>query len=405
MRFIRAFVLLACLIATVTVEGSPSASAATRVTLERPRLSADTVTFQGRAEARAVVRIVRRTSGGWVRIATDRADRHGRYHTTVERPANATWTVRAKAEGDRSRRRRVAPVVTAPPLEHPPVEDRPADEPPVEEQPVDETPAEEPPADDACGARVRKADGTWWDCSFVDEFDGSELDGTRWLAQETSFSGMTNGSACIRKEPWTIAVADGTLRLSAQRVAEPFTCRNPYGDFTTDRVSASVGTRDRFSQAYGRFAFRAKMPETRTAGAHSALWLYPSRHTYGQWPLSGEIDVAEWFSGVPGQVFPSVHYLGLERNTHTGLDAMVPDVSEFHTYVLEWTPTSLRFLYDDHLVYEHSWNPAAPLSGSQPFDKPFDIVLSQGWGQLWNAPTADTPDRLTMTVDWVRAWK
>jgi hypothetical protein len=45
------------------------------------------------------------------------------------------------------------------------------------------------------------------------------------------------------------------------------------------------------------------------------------------------------------------------------------------------------------------------LVGSQPFDQPFNVVLTQAWGGLWNAPTALTPNRVTMTVDRVRVWK
>jgi hypothetical protein len=43
--------------------------------------------------------------------------------------------------------------------------------------------------------------------------------------------------------------------------------------------------------------------------------------------------------------------------------------------------------------------------GTQPFDQPFNVVVTQAWGGLWNAPTSATPDRVTTTVDWVRVWK
>ncbi len=164
-------------------------------------------------------------------------------------------------------------------------------------------------------------------------------------------------------------------------------------------------TKGRFNQAFGRFAFRAKMPETRVPGAHSALWLYPDQHTYGRWPMSGEIDVAEWYSARPKHAYPSVHYVDGKDDVHSGWDGEFTDVSRWHNYVLEWTPREMKFFYDGILVFEHAWKPLAPLTNPQPFDQPFNVVLNQTWGHLWNSPVAETPPRVTMAVDWVRVWK
>ena len=259
---------------------------------------------------------------------------------------------------------------------------------------------------DDCGRRLRKADGGWWDCTFVDNFDGSALDTTKWAAGETSVSGITNGGAsCYLRKPWTIAVDNGRLRLTAKRTADQFLCRNPLGDFRTHLAAATVSTRGQFSQTYGRFAFRARMADVTVPGAHAAMWLYPNRNTYGAWPRSGEIDVAEWFSALSDHVYPTVHYVDGLRNVHTGENTEVPDPDVFHTYAVEWTPTTMRFYYDDVLTFEHSWSPLAPLAGAQPFDQPFNIVLTQAWGGMWNAATAETPTRFSLLVDWVKAWK
>ena len=76
----------------------------------------------------------------------------------------------------------------------------------------------------------------------------------------------------------------------------------------------------------------------------------------------------------------------------------------FHTYVVEWTPTLMRFSYDGRVCFEHAWTPTN-VTGSAPFDRPFNLVLSQAWGSLWNAPTAQTSGASTLVVDWVRAWQ
>jgi beta-glucanase (GH16 family) len=441
-----AVVVVACLIATVLAPASAAPAVAVRtVTLATPKVKQHATVYAGRAPARAKVRITRRTAHGWVRLATTRADRQGHYRVRAKSPST-TWRVRAATGRLTSPVRVVAPRLADPPVtgDVPPAPDptQPAADPttqpaadPTTEPAADPTtqptadPTTEPTADptagpttdpapdptaapvappsDACGKRPAKADGSLWSCTFDDEFDGTALDTRKWLVQETSYSGMTSGNAdCYVNNPQTVSVGDGRLRLTANRKLAPFSCPSPFGAFTTTSTAATVVTKDRFAQAYGRFEFRARFPDTAGApGPHSAAWLYPQKNTYGAWPKSGEIDVAEWFSARPANVYPSVHYTGEQVPQSTGLNCPMPtSSSKFHTYDLEWSPTVMRFYYDDKLCFEHAWTPTN-VSGSAPFDQPFYLVLTQVWGNLWNAPTQQTPDSATLEVDWVRAWQ
>lgn len=259
-----------------------------------------------------------------------------------------------------------------------------------------------------CGGEAPlRPGGGRYACTFTENFVGSSVDPDRWLAQRSSYSGMTSGNHdCFVESPQNIAVADGRLRLTSRFESEPFTCHSPGGDFTTDSTAATVATRDRFTQAYGRFEIRARFPSTTAPGLHSALWLYPNRDYYGAWPTSGEIDIAEWFSSNPDHVFPSVHYNGENWWTSTGWNCGMPTAdTAFHRYAVEWTPTLMRFLQDGVECYRHSWTPASPLVAPQPFDRPFYVVLTQVYGGESNAVTAETPRSATLLVDWVRVWK
>lgn len=257
------------------------------------------------------------------------------------------------------------------------------------------------------GERPPKPTGGKYACSFDDDFAGSTLDTSKWMVQETSWSGFHAGtSGCYVNDPDNISVGGGLLNLTSRVEDEAFVCKSPTGDYTTDRTAATVGTAWTFAQTYGRFEFRAKFPDAAAQGVHSALWLYPRDNTYGRWPSSGEIDVAEWFSGKPTHVYPSVHYAGEVFGESTGFDCPVPGASTgYHRYAVEWTPTVMRFLYDGNLCFQHSWTPSAPLVAPQPFDQPFYLVLTQVFGGGWNAITADTPTSATLQVDWVRVWK
>ncbi len=257
----------------------------------------------------------------------------------------------------------------------------------------------------SCGTTVPKAGGGTWQCTFADGFGGRELDREKWFVQTTAFSGYTTGAAdCYVDSPRNVHVRNGVLNLVAHREAAPFTCKSPNGDFTSQHTAATVLTWRRFAQTYGRYEFRARFPATTQPGLHGALWLYPETHRYGPWPSSGEIDVAEYFTAVQNQVFPSLHYDG-SSSADTGWNCPVADPSAFHTYVLEWTPQTMSFIYDGRLCFQRAWTPAEPLVAPQPFDLPFYVVMTQAVGAEWNSPNASTPFPGGSQIDWVRVWK
>ncbi|HWJ68263.1 MAG TPA: glycoside hydrolase family 16 protein [Nocardioides sp.] len=378
--------LVVAMVIGLWAPGAPTAEAGRSRTpvLDRPATTSSTVVFAGRARARKLVRIQVRGAERWVTIRAVRANRAGRYRVAVPRPVRAR-AYRAVAERRSSVVRRVAarPVTPPPAVTPPPVV---------------------APSDD-CGVRPAKSSGGYWSCTFVDEFEGTSLDRSKWMVQETWFSGMTSGNHdCYVDSEQGIQVDSGVIRLTAVRELDPFTCASPFGSFTSTSTAATVGTRDRFTQTYGRFEFRARFPE-RQPGSHSALWLYPQAHTYGAWPASGEIDVAEWFGAAPERVWPSAHYAGEVVPFSSGSTCLMPTASDsFHTYAVEWSPTEMRFLYDGVQCWSHKWTPDG-LVAPKPFDKPFYFVLTQMWGSLWNAPTDQTTTTSTLTVDWVRAWQ
>jgi beta-glucanase (GH16 family) len=258
-----------------------------------------------------------------------------------------------------------------------------------------------------CGAQTySKADGSAWVCTFDDEFDGTELDGSKWVAQETASSGYQNGGDCFINSPNNISVSDGALLLTTRKESAPFNCVSPLGDNTTQYTSGMVSTYGRFAQAYGRFEIRAKFPASTLAGLHGALWLWPVNPTkYGGWPLSGEIDIAEHYSQYADRVIPYIHYGSASTDTSvTNNFCMIDDASSFHTYVAEWTSTTIKIMYDGKTCVEHTISPSAPMTGSQPFDQPFIVALTQALGQGTNALTSATPLPATTAVDYVRVW-
>lgn len=259
-------------------------------------------------------------------------------------------------------------------------------------------------ADAYCGPTIRKASGEAWRCTFADEFSGRAVDSTKWMPLTTQNSGLRGNGDCWVNTPDTVRVAAGTLRLSTRKLTSPITCtpRNTE-PFSTRYVSGSISTYLKFAQAFGRWEIRAQFPAIETPGSQGALWLYPFQMTYGR--VSGEIDIAEFFSTYPDRVIPFVHYeTAAVDPTVTNNYCMVQNPDEFHTYVAEWTRERVRVLFDGKVCVDHVINPAPPLVAPQPLDHPFTTNLTQSLGVGKNSMDANTRFPLTTQIDYVRVW-
>ncbi|MEO6470287.1 MAG: glycoside hydrolase family 16 protein [Aeromicrobium sp.] len=248
--------------------------------------------------------------------------------------------------------------------------------------------------------------GAQWRCSFSDEFSGSSLDASKWVAQRTSATGVQTGKECVSDSSNNVAVSAGVLNLTVRKEINSFVCPSPLGNYSTRYTGGAVSTWERFSQAYGRFEIRARFPAATVPGLQSALWLYPQNLKYGPWPNSGEIDIAEAYSQYPDVVIPNLHYAHKAPDpTITNRHCSVSTPSEFHVYAAVWSPKSVTITYDGKTCLVHTWNPAEPLAKPAPFDQPFIVCLSQGLGIRGNSFNPfSTPLPATMQVDYVRVW-
>lgn len=261
-------------------------------------------------------------------------------------------------------------------------------------------------ARDACGPVLAKPGGGTWQCTFVDEFHGSSLDTEKWITQDTARTGFKTGLTCYRGAD-NVAVSSGALLLEARDEGVPLNCDNPYGVLRTRYTGGLVSTRGHFSQTFGRFEVRARWPAGRTPGLHGAFWMFPLNPTYGRWPASGEIDIAEWRSNAPTLMLPSLHYNGRDSRTDTGWDCQVADVSSYHTYAAEWSPTEIRFLIDGSECFTRTWTPELPQVPPQPFNHPFSMILTMGVGPATgtNRVSSTTALPATLVVDYAKAWR
>ncbi|MFB9768259.1 hypothetical protein ACFFOS_28045, partial [Nocardioides kongjuensis] len=172
----------------------------------------------------------------WTTVGKDRASRKGAFRISVPYP-DQPRTFRVVAGGKVSGTRKVVPVATSSLKPKPPA------------------------PSDTCGVRPERAEGGYYACTFRDDFDGTALDRSKWMVQETRISGMYGGSqGCYVDNDRTVGVSSGLLRLTSTILPEQFLCRSPYGSWMTNAEVSTVATRSMFTQAYGRFEARIKMP-------------------------------------------------------------------------------------------------------------------------------------------------
>jgi beta-glucanase (GH16 family) len=272
-----------------------------------------------------------------------------------------------------------------------------------------------PPPAPTCGDGPDpvKADGTSWSCSYDDEFSGDSLDRHFWVPQVTSVSGATTGTssmyACAADTPDTIGVEGGNLELSLVELPAAVKCGK---NKTSKYAYGQVMHFQTFSQTYGKYEVRAKVPDLSVPGAQETFWLWPDKNSYGSWPASGEIDFAELYSRYADTDKPYVHYYPGSTQAGTNLNVTTAKcpikVGQFNTYGLEWAPGRLTILLNGTVCMIDDYSSAlAALHGkNSPFDKPFFLALTQAMGTTGNVyDTTVVPDRVTTQVDYVRIWK
>ncbi|MBX2996970.1 MAG: family 16 glycosylhydrolase [Caldilineaceae bacterium] len=172
-------------------------------------------------------------------------------------------------------------------------------------------------------------------------------------------------------------------------------------------TSARLITQDRADFQYGRIEARIKLPPTDQSGVWPAFWALGSDIREVGWPQSGEIDIMEYVSRVPNEIFGTIHGPGYSGGASYGDTINIPNLTaDFHTYSVEWRPNHIVW-YVDGVKYHEARNTDAFLSGKEwVFNHPFFLLLNVAIGG--NFGGAISP-QLTLPqdtlVDYVRVYR
>ena len=238
-----------------------------------------------------------------------------------------------------------------------------------------------------------------WTLIWQDEFDGPEIDRSKWTHVVGGGGYGNNELQYYTDEKENSFIENGCLVIEAVKKERQ---NHAY-------TSAKLHTQNKGDWTYGRFELRAKVP--RGNGYWPALWMMPTDYAkYGPWPSCGEIDLMEAIGRDPGAVFGTLHYGNPWKNAggNYRLPGAAPFTDEFHVFALEWSPGKFEWFVDGKsYAVQSEWYTSAPgAMWPAPFDRDFYFQINLAVGGNWpGAPDASTPFPGRLFVDYFRVYK
>ena len=240
---------------------------------------------------------------------------------------------------------------------------------------------------------------TVWSLVWSDDFtgaNGSPVDSAKW-----SFDIGGNGWGNNELETYTSRTANSVLEngsLVIKTLKETFTGPD---NIRRDYTSARLLTRNKFTQAYGRFEARIKIPYGQ--GIWPAFWMLGDNIGTAGWPTCGEIDIMENIGREPSLVHGTAHGPGYSGSGGIGGPCPLPAggyADDFHVYAVEWTTNQIKWFVDSQQYF--SINPASlPNATNWVFSRPQFVLLNVAVGGNWPGNpdgTAVFPQRMTVAL-------
>lgn len=255
------------------------------------------------------------------------------------------------------------------------------------------------------GATLQPPPATGFTLVWSDEFngaDGSAPDPSKWIYDTGGKGWGNNELECYTNRTQNAQIKSGNLVITAQK--ENINCSD---GVASNYTSARLKTQGLFSQAYGRFEARIKIPAGQ--GMWPAFWMLGNNISSVGWPTCGEIDIMENIGKEPATVHGSLHGPSTMGPTSDAtaafsLPAGQNFADDFHLYAVEWEPGTVRFYVDSNL-YAAFTSSQWPAGGTWAFDHPFFIILNVAVGGNWpGSPDNTTQFPQQMLVDYVRVY-
>ena len=236
----------------------------------------------------------------------------------------------------------------------------------------------------SAASAAEKADRPGWKLTFQDEFNGDALNAQYWNPNDPW--GRERNRELQAYVTNAFELRDGVLRVKADKGQALYSGkRRAY-------TSGMMSTYAKFSQEYGRFEIRCRVPKGK--GLWPAFWLLPD--PLG-WPP--EIDVLEILGHQPDKVYMTHHFRDEQkkRGSHGG-SWTGPDFSAgFHEFAVEWSPHAIVWFVDGAERFRSE--------KSIPHGKMYMLVNLAVGGDWPGVPDDKTEFPAALEVHYVRAYQ
>lgn len=237
--------------------------------------------------------------------------------------------------------------------------------------------------------------GGEWELDFSDEFNGTEVNSTKWRIDNSTKSRAARPNIGIydwRWKPENVSVEGGDLILKV------------YKTDASSMTNGSINSYTKYETKYGYFEARIKIGEA-NKGTHTAFWLQGPNmgNVDGTANDGAEIDIFE--SAWTGDYTKSVVHIdgyGVNHKANTKKYDTPGIHTGFHTWGFHWTENFMDIYYDG--VFKVRYSDPKWVVQSPEF-----LWLSNGasFGLSGDQYFVDYPlGYLTEThVDYIRVWK
>ncbi len=243
--------------------------------------------------------------------------------------------------------------------------------------PVVEPPTNDQTLVDPDSRSISGVNRSGYDLVFSDEFNGTKLNPHRWNTQlrwDGDFNGERYEYRSINGEkqfyvniysedqehldtvvPQYNQFEFNGNRLAIRAIRNPLKTRygnasyGPLRDMVSQQhfLSGAISTYDKFSQRYGYFEARMKIPGH--TGTFPAFWLH---HQNRNSPRKTEIDIMESLGHAPQYIYNSFHADGnhFKPQPQGQIFTGVHYDEDYHVYAIEWEPGRITWFIDGEQV-------------------------------------------------------
>lgn len=236
---------------------------------------------------------------------------------------------------------------------------------------------------------------------WSDEFDGSVVDSNVW-SFDTGSGGWGNEELQTYSQD-NVKVENGNLVITVTK---------------DDNVISSgrIHTNNNLQLLYGRIEARIQIPDPAN-GLWPSLWMLGTNFDEVGWPKSGSMTMMQMGSEEALQLGKAKSHVGSAFHWEAsqggvGVDSNEIDsgmdlTSDFHTYVMEWTPDSITTFVDGTRIMRKDIS-SDGCGSCDEFHRPYFFLLSVAvGGQYMNLLGVDSitaPLPADMMVDYVRIY-